>query len=243
MGKVILVASGKGGVGKTAFSVNIGTALALKGYKVALLDMDTGLRNLDLCLGMENRIVYDMVDALTGVCRIKRALIKDRRIENLYLMSAAHNIDKEKLTSVHTEVLCEKLREKFDFVIIDSPAGLGEGLKLAAAGADASIIVTSPEHISVRAADATKRFLKQFDNLNKNMLVINKIKSELIENGVVPSISEINETLKLEMLGMIQFDDNIHIACNRGIPVVIKRETYISHNFNNIANRLLNMLK
>ena len=240
MGKVILIASGKGGVGKTVFTANAGAKLAQKGYKVALIDMDMGLRNLDLCLGLENKVVYDIADALTGLCRIRQALIKDRRFENLYLISASQHKDKGDLTPLHMKIFCEKLKERFDYILIDSPAGIGEGFELAAAGAEVGIVITTPEHSSLRDADTMDRVLKEA-GIDNRMYVINKVKAELMSLGIVPTISEINETLKMYMAGIIQYDDNIHIAANNGIPVVLKKDTYIEENFGNIVDRIIEM--
>ncbi|MFV0516471.1 MAG: septum site-determining protein MinD [Aminipila sp.] len=238
MGKVILIASGKGGVGKTVFTTNAGATLAQKGNKVVLIDMDMGLRNLDLCLGLENKVVYDIADALTGLCRIKQALIKDRRFEDLYFISAAHHRDKGDLTPLHMKILCEKLKERFDYILVDAPAGIGDGLKLAAAGADMGIIVTSPEYVAIRDADTLDIVLKEL-GIKERMYILNKVKADLMSLGIVPSISEINDTLKLPMAGIIQYDDNIHIAANSGVPVVLKKGTYIEENFNNIVDRMI----
>lgn len=240
MGKVILIASGKGGVGKTVFTVNAGAALAQKGYKVVLIDMDMGLRNLDLCLGLESKVVYDVADAMTGLCRIKQALIKDRRFDELYLISAAHHRDKGDLTPLHMQVLCEKLKEKFDYILVDAPAGIGDGLKLAAAGADCAVIITSPEHVAVRDADMLDRVLKELE-IKRKCYVVNKVKAELMGMGIVPTLREIAELLKPKMAGIVQYDDNIHIASNSGVPVVLKKGTYIEENFNNIVERIIEL--
>ncbi|QIB69869.1 septum site-determining protein MinD [Aminipila butyrica] len=238
MGKVILIASGKGGVGKTVFTANAGAALAQKGYKVVLIDMDMGLRNLDLCLGLENKVVYDIADALTGLCRIKQALIRDRRFEELYFISAAHHRDKGDLTPLHMQVLCEKLKARFDYVLVDAPSGIGDGLKMAAAGADTGVIITTPEHVAVRDADTLDRILQGM-NIKERMYIVNKVKADLMNLGVVPNISEINDMLKMPMTGIIQYDDNIHIAANNGIPVVLKKGTYIAENFSHIVERMV----
>jgi septum site-determining protein MinD len=145
MGEVIVITSGKGGVGKTTTTANIGTALALLGKKVVLIDADIGLRNLDVVMGLENRIVYDLVDAVEGVCRLKQALIRDKRFEGLYLMPAAQTRDKNAISPVQMQKLCEELKEHFDFVLIDSPAGIEQGFKNAIAGADKAVVVTVPE--------------------------------------------------------------------------------------------------
>lgn len=241
MGKVIVIASGKGGVGKTVFATNAGAELAQKGYKVVLIDMDMGLRNLDLCLGLENKVVYDISDALTGLCRIKQAMIRDRRFESLYLISAAHHKDKGDLTPLHMKVLCDKLREKFDYIILDAPAGVGDGLDLAAAGADGALIVTTPEYAAIRDADLMDKLLEE-KGIHKRGYVVNKVKQELMSLGVVPNIAEISERIKLKMLGIIQYDDNLHIAANNGIPIVMKKGTYIEKNFDKITGRMIEEL-
>ena len=162
MGKVYAITSGKGGTGKTMFAVNMAAMLAMRGYSVVLLDMDMGLRNIDLYLGLENRVVYNLMDVMSGVCRIRQALIKDRRFgENLQVISASPGRDTRDITPMHMEILCEKLKSKFDFVIIDAPAGLGDGLTLAVAAADSAVIITEAEAASVRDADTVDRELQK----------------------------------------------------------------------------------
>ena len=238
MGKVILVASGKGGVGKTVFVSNAGAKLAQEGYKVVLIDMNMGLRNLDICLGLENRVVYDVADVLTGVCRIKQALIRDRRFPELYLMSAPQNKQKAEITPLHMKVLCNKLKRNFDFIIIDAPAGIGEDLAIAAAGADSAIIVTVPEYAAVRDADMLDQVLLEL-GIKKRSYVINKVMANLISTGLVPSIAEIAETMRPDMAGIIQYDENIHISANNGLPIVYREGTYIEKNFKNILERII----
>jgi septum site-determining protein MinD len=238
MGKVILIASGKGGVGKTVFASNAGAKLAQEGYKVVLIDMNMGLRNLDICLGLENKVVYDVADVLTGVCRIKQALIRDRRFPELYLMSAPQNKQKAEITPLHMKVLCNKLKRSFDFIIIDAPAGIGEDLVIAGAGADSAVIVTVPEYAAVRDADALDLVLLGI-GINKRTFVINKVMASLICTGLVPSIAEIAETMRPPMAGIIQYDENIHIAANNGLPIVYKEGTYIEINFRKILERII----
>lgn len=238
MGKVILVASGKGGVGKTVFASNAGARLALQDHKVVLIDMNMGLRNMDICLGLENKVVYDVADVLSGMCRIKQALIRDRRFNNLYLMSASQNRQKAEITSLHMKVLCNKLKKNFDYVIIDAPAGVDENLEIAGAGADIAVIITVPEYAAIRDADALDHLLMDL-GIKKRTYVINMVKSNLICSGLIPSIAEIDETMRSEMVGIIQYDENIHIAANNGIPIVYKEGTYIEKNFTRIIERIL----
>lgn len=238
MGKVILIASGKGGVGKTVFASNAGAKLAQEGYKVVLIDMNMGLRNLDICLGLENRVVYDVADVLAGMCRIKQALIKDRRFPELYLMSAPQNKQKAEITPLHMKVLCNKLKRNFDFIIIDAPAGIGEDLAVAAAGADSAVIVTVPEYAAVRDADMLDQLLLEM-GIKKRTYVINKVLANLIGTGLVPSIAEIAEIMRPDMAGIIQYDENIHIAANNGLPIVYREGTYIEKNFKKILERIV----
>lgn len=238
MGKVILIASGKGGVGKTVFTSNAGAKLAQEGYKVVLIDMNMGLRNLDICLGLENKVVYDVTDVLSGLCRIKQALIKDRRFPELYLMAAPQNKQKAEITSLHMKVLCNKLKRNFDFILIDAPAGIGDDFALAGAGADSAVIITVPEYAAVRDADALDQILLEM-GIKKRTYVINKVMANLICTGLVPSISEIAEALRPPMAGIIQYDENIHIAANNGLPIVYKEGTYIESNFKKILDRII----
>lgn len=238
MGKVILVASGKGGVGKTVFASNAGAKLAMQGHKVVLVDMSIGLRNMDICLGLENKVVYDVADVLSGICRIKQALIKDRRFTDLYLISASQNRQKAEITPLHMKVLCDKLRKKFDYIIIDAPAGVDENLEIAAAGADIAVIITVPEYAAIRDADALDHLLIDL-GIKERVYVINMVKSNLISSGLIPSIAEIAEMMRPEMAGIIQYDENIHIAANNGIPIVYKEGTYIEKNFTKIVERII----
>lgn len=238
MSKVIAVVSGKGGTGKTLFTANIGALLALDGKKVVLMDMDMGLRNLDLYLGLESRVVYNVMDVLSGMCRIRQALIKDRRFDNLYLMAAAPMRDDRDITPLHMEILCEKLKKDFDYIIIDSPAGIGEGLTLATAGADTAVIITEAELASVRDADSVDRELRRM-GIEKRFAVINKVNGNLMALGAVPSISSVTKGLRVEMAGIIQYDDNVFIATNRGVPIVLKPGTYIEKNFRKILMRII----
>lgn len=238
MGKVILVASGKGGTGKTLFAANIGTLLALRNKKTVMIDMDLGLRNLDLYMGLENKVVYNVMDVLSGVCGIKKALIKDKRFDSLYLMAASPYKDNRDITPLHMQVLCEKLKAEFDYVIIDAPAGIGDGLEIAAAASDLAVIITEGEYASVRDADIVDSKLKDIGVKNV-CCVINKVNAELMAMGAVPNITDITGRLHMKMIGFIQYDDNVYIATNRGVPIVFKPGTYIEKNFSNILDRII----
>ncbi|MCQ4638088.1 septum site-determining protein MinD [Anaerovorax odorimutans] len=238
MGEVILVASGKGGTGKTAVTANMGALLARQGYKVALLDMDMGMRNLDLYLGLENRVVYNIMDVLSGICKIKRALIKDRRFENLYLMSACPRKDNRDITPLHMEILCRKLKKNFDYVFIDCPAGIGSGLDISLAGADRALLVTEADIAALRDADVLNRYLIKA-GIKDTCYIVNKVRVDLMAEHLVPDLKEISEILNSRLIGLIQFDDNIYISTNRGIPIVYKEGTYIEENFRNILRRLM----
>jgi septum site-determining protein MinD len=239
MGKVYLVASGKGGTGKTMFAANLGASYAQKGHSVVIVDMDMGLRNLDLYFGLESRVVYDVYDVMTGVCEIKQAMVRDRRFEELYIIGASPERDKGDLTPLHAKVLCEKLRERFDYVIIDSPSGIDDGLILASAGADEAIIVTIPEYAALRDADIVDRALQKL-GIEHRYVILNKVIAEMMSAGYIPRLKEITNILRPELLGIIQFDENINISTNLGLPIVLKDGTYIRRNFDHITERLEN---
>lgn len=238
MGKVILIASGKGGVGKTMFTANAGAILAQRGKKVLLIDMNTGLRNLDLFLGLESKVVYDIADVLAGVCRIKQALIRDRRFPELYLMAAAQNKEKTEITPLHMKVLCNKLRKTFDYILMDVAAGIDESLSLASAGADSAVLVIVPEYVSIRDADVVDGILLG-QGIKDRKYVVNKVQADLLNTGLVPSLSEISEVMRPKLAGIIQQDKNIHIAANNGMPIVMKTGSYIEKNFSNIVDRII----
>lgn len=241
MGKVYAITSGKGGTGKTMFAVNMAAMLAMRGYSVVLLDMDMGLRNIDLYLGLENRVVYNLMDVMSGVCRIRQALIKDRRFgKNLQVISASPGRDTRDITPMHMEILCEKLKSKFDFVIIDAPAGLGDGLTLAVAAADSAVIITEAEAASVRDADTVDRELQKM-GIEDRICIVNKVHGDLVTMGVMPGLSTVSRGMRLNIEGVIQDDDNIYLACNRGVPIVMKKGTYIEKNFQKILDRILNI--
>lgn len=237
MGKVIVVASGKGGTGKTMFVANLGATLAMAGHKTAVVDMDIGLRNLDLYLGLENNVVYDVNDVMQGVCRIKQALIKDKSFPGLYLMAASPKRPDGEVTPLHMKVLCRKLAEQFEYVIVDSPAGIDDGLALAAAGADLAVIVVSPDYAASRDGDMVRMVLQEM-GVPKLGFVINKLDMDMIKKGFAPAVSEITRGFRRDLLGVIQADENIHVSTNLGVPIVFMQDTYIAENFRNIASRV-----
>jgi len=237
MGKVVLVSSGKGGTGKTMFSVNMGALLSERGYKVILLDMDLGLRNMDLYLGMENRVVYNIMDVISGICRIKKAMIKVNGFSNLFFMAASPNRDDRDITPLHMTVLCNKLKRYFDYIIIDCPAGISEIFDVALAPAEQAVIVTEPEVASLRDADMTERYLMEH-GVSDICFVINKVRVDLMRSGMVPDLMSISNMFKGSLAGIIQEDDNIHISTNKGIPIVCKKGTYIERNFSDIVDRI-----
>lgn len=240
MGEVVLISSGKGGTGKTMVTVNMGTILARRGYRVMLMDMDMGLRNMDIYLGMENKVIYNIMDVISGICRIKKAMIRVDGIPNLYFMAASPQRDDRDMTPLHMDVLCDKLRKYFDYIIVDCPAGIGEMFDVAVAAADRAVIVTEPEAASLRDADVTRRYLLESGVMDISF-VINKVKAELMSAGFLPSLSSIMEMFPNAVSGIVQYDDNINISTNKGIPIVAKEGTYIERNFSQIVDRALDL--
>ena len=229
--------SGKGGTGKTMFVSNIGAMLAKRGHKVCVLDMDTGLRNLDLYLGLENNVVYDVADVLSGVCRIKQALVKHKSFPGLYFMAASPKPDEGEFTPLHLKVLCDKLNMKFDYVIVDCPAGLDDGLAIATGGADQVIMVITPEYSSVRDAEAvTSNLVEQ--KMNKIHYILNKVNVDLVREGYELSLEDLPEVIRRRLIGIIKDDRDIHISTNLGMPAVFQPDTYIYNNFYKIAGRI-----
>jgi septum site-determining protein MinD len=238
MGEVIVVASGKDGVGKTVLTVNLGAVLAQNKHSVVLMDLNFGSRNLDIYLGLENRIVYDLVDVVTGVCRIKQAMVRDRRFENLFLISAPQSRQKASVSHKQLIALCQELKKVFDFIIIDAPAGIGSGLSLAISPADRAVVVTVPEYAAIRDTEIISDLLES-KGINQRSVVINKIIPELYQSGLVPDPEEIAETLRLPIAGLIAYDQNIHISTNIGVPIAATQESYISQNLIEIGTRIL----
>ena len=238
MGEVIVVTSGKGGVGKTTTSANLGCGLAVAGQKVALVDADIGLRNLDVVMGLENRIVYDLVDVVEGHCRIKQALIKDKRYSGLFLLPAAQTRDKNAVSPEQMKKLCDDLKEEgFDDIIIDCPAGIEQGFKNAIAGADRAIVVTTPEVSAVRDADRIIGLLEA-NSLNNPSLIINRLRSDMVKRGDMMSIDDVSEILAVDIIGVVPDDEYIVVATNKGEPAVTVPESKAGEAYRNITKRI-----
>jgi len=238
MGTAIVITSGKGGVGKTTSSANIGTALALHGKSVCLMDMDIGLRNLDVVMGLENRIIFDLIDVISGECRLDQALIKDKRFEHLSLLPAAQTKDKSQLTPEAVKDIVIELKKSHDFVIIDCPAGIDQGFQMAVAGADQAIVVTTPENAAVRDADRVIGLLEGA-NLRNPKLVVNRIRPQMVKQGNMLDIDEIVQVLAIDLLGIVPDDEAIISNANRGEPTVMRPDSKASLAYRNIARRIM----
>lgn len=239
MSEVIVITSGKGGVGKTTTTANLGCGLALSGKKVALVDADIGLRNLDVVMGLENRIVYDLVDVVEGNCRLKQALIKDKRYESLFLLPAAQTRDKDAVTPEQMKKLCEGLKEEgFDYIIMDCPAGIEQGFKNAIAGADRAIVVTTPEVSAVRDADRIIGLLEA-NGLNNPTLILNRLRLDMVKRGDMMTIDDVTEILAIDILGVVPDDESIVISTNKGEPAVTIETSKAGQAYRNITKRIL----
>jgi len=238
MGEVIVITSGKGGVGKTTTVANIGAGLALKDKSVVMIDSDIGLRNLDVVLGLENRIVYDLVDVVEGACKIKQALIKDKRFKGLYLLPAAQTRDKTAVKPEQMITLCKELSKEFDYILIDCPAGIEQGFKNAVAGADRAIIVTTPEVSSVRDADRIIGLLEAHE-IKDTRLIVNRIKINMVKRGDMLSIEDVIDLLAVELIGVVPDDEKIQSTTNRGEPAITDEKSIAGQAYRNITKRLL----
>ena len=231
MSEVIVVTSGKGGVGKTTTSANVGTGLAMLGEKVVLIDTDIGLRNLDVVMGLENRIVYNLVDVVEGNCRMKQALIKDKRYPNLFLLPSAQTRDKSSVSPGQMKKLVDDLREEFDFILLDCPAGIEQGFKNAIAGADKALVVTTPEVSAIRDADRIIGLLEA-NEIRDISLIINRLRPDMIARGDMMSVDDVTDILAVDLIGTILDDEQIVIATNQGEPLSGKssqaEEEYLS---------------
>lgn len=237
MSEVIVVTSGKGGVGKTTTSANVGTGLAKLDKKVVLIDTDIGLRNLDVVMGLENRIVYNLVDVVEGNCRIKQALIKDKRYPNLYLLPSAQTRDKTSVTPEQMKKLTDELKEEFDYIILDCPAGIEQGFKNAIAGADRALVVTTPEVSAIRDADRIIGLLEA-NEMKKTELVVNRVRMDMVERGDMMSIADVVDILAIDLIGAVPDDENIVISTNQGEPLV-GTDTLAGQAYYNICKRIM----
>ena len=238
MSEVLVITSGKGGVGKTTTTANLGAGLAAQGKKVVLVDADIGLRNLDVVMGLENRIVYDLVDVVEGNCRLKQALIRDKNHGNLYLLPTAQTKDKNAVNPEQMRKLCTQLREEFDYVLIDCPAGIEQGFKNAIAGADKAIVVTTPEVSAVRDADRIIGLLEASD-LPPPLLILNRIKPSMVKRGDMMTLEDVAEILAIDVLGIVPDDESIIISTNRGEPCVLDEKSLAGQAFRDITKRVL----
>lgn len=238
MSRIIVVTSGKGGVGKTTCTANLGMALAQQGHKVAVVDADFGLRNLDLLLGLENRIVYTAIEVLAGECRLDQALVKDKRQPNLALLPAAQNRTKESVTPEQMKKLVGALTKVFQFILIDSPAGIEMGFLNAIAPAKEAIIVTTPEVAAVRDADRVVGLLEAND-IKKLHLIINRLRPAMVEQDMMMSVKDVQEILAIPLVGVVPDDEKVIVSTNRGEPLVLSQNPSLAGSaFSNIVRRL-----
>lgn len=237
MGEVIVITSGKGGVGKTTTTANVGTGLAQLDKKVVLIDTDIGLRNLDVVMGLENRIVYNLVDVIEGNCRIKQALIKDKRHPSLYLLPSAQTRDKSAVKPEQMKKLADELREEFDYILMDCPAGIEQGFKNAIAGADRALVVTTPEMSAIRDADRIIGLLEA-NEMKQIHLIVNRLRMDMVKRGDMLSSEDVLDVLAIDLIGVVPDDENIVISTNNGEPLV-GQDSMAGQAYMNICHRVL----
>jgi len=237
MSEVIVVTSGKGGVGKTTTTANVGTGLAMLNKKVVLIDTDIGLRNLDVVMGLENRIVYNLVDVVEGNCRAKQALIKDKRYPNLFLLPSAQTRDKTAVSPEQMKKLTEELKDEFDYIILDCPAGIEQGFKNAIAGADRALIVTTPEVSAIRDADRIIGLLEA-EEMKRSDLIVNRIRMDMVSRGDMMSIDDVVDILSINLIGAVPDDENVVISTNQGEPLV-GDDSLAGQAYMNICRRII----
>ncbi|MCP4022737.1 MAG: septum site-determining protein MinD [Desulfobacteraceae bacterium] len=235
-GKVIVITSGKGGVGKTTATSSIGAALALEGNRVVIVDMDIGLRNLDVVMGLENRIVFNIVDLVNDRCKISQAAIRDRRIENLFLIPASQSDNKDVLTTAGVERIAKQLRKEFDYVIMDSPAGIERGFENSIVGATEALVVCTPDVSSVRDADRVIGLL--YSRSLTPRLVVNRIEPARVARGEMLSHEDVLDVLSIDLAGLVPLDENVLISSNTGTPLVLQNDSKAGQAFKRIAKRL-----
>lgn len=237
MGEVIVITSGKGGVGKTTATANIGTALAVLGKKTVLLDTDIGLRNLDVVMGLENRIVYDLVDIVEGNCRLSQGFIKDKRLDGLYVIAAAQSRDKSDINPKQMIDLTRRLKEDFDYVLIDCPAGIEQGFKNAVAGADRALVVTTPEVSAVRDADRVIGLLSA-SGLEDISVLVNRVRYDMVKRGNMLGVDDIMDILAVDLIGIVPEDKSVVISTNCGEPAAKNQLSQAGRCFTAVARRL-----
>lgn len=237
MGEVIVVTSGKGGVGKTTTTANLGAGLAKLNKTAVVIDTDLGLRNLDVVMGLENRIVYNLVDVIEGSCRMKQALIKDKRYDNLYLLPSAQTKDKTAITPEQMKKLTDELKEEYDYILLDCPAGIEQGFQNAIAGADRAIVVTTPEVSAIRDADRIIGLLEK-NRIQTIDLIINRIRMDMVKKGDMMSVEDVGEILSVNLIGAIPDDEQVVIGTNQGEPV-IGLDSMAGKAYANICKRII----
>lgn len=237
MSEVIVITSGKGGVGKTTTTANVGTGLAQLNKKVVLIDTDIGLRNLDVVMGLENRIVYNLVDVVEGSCRIKQALIKDKKYPNLSLLPSAQTRDKSSVTPEQMKKLTDELREEFDYILLDCPAGIEQGFQNAIAGADRSIVVTTPEVSAIRDADRIIGLLES-NEIRQTQLIVNRLRMDMVKRGDMMTVEDVCEILAVNLIGVVPDDEQIVISTNQGEPLA-GSDALAGKAFANICKRII----
>ena len=235
--RVIVVTSGKGGVGKTTTVANVASSLAGLGHKIVVMDLDIGLKKLDLILGLENRVIYDIIQVIEGECTLKQALVKDKRFPELYMLPAAQTRNKDDITPDQVRTLCAQLRPDFDYIFIDCPAGIEQGFRNAIAAADQAIVVTNPEVSAVRDADRIIGMLESAD-FKDIKLVVNRLRPDMVKKGDMLSVEDLMEHLCIELLGIVPEDKSVVVSTNRGEPIVLNDHSMAANAFNNIARRL-----
>ena len=237
MSEVIVITSGKGGVGKTTTTANVGTGLAMLNKKVIMIDTDIGLRNLDVVMGLENRIVYNLVDVVEGNCRLNQALIKQKKYSNLCLLPSAQTRDKDSVSPEQMKALIDELRENFDYVLLDCPAGIEQGFKNAIAGADRAFVVTTPEVSAIRDADRIVGLLEA-NEMQRIDLIINRIRMDMVKRGDMLKVEDVNEILSLPLIGVVPDDEQIVVSTNQGEPLV-GSSSMAGQAYMNVCKRLL----
>ena len=236
-GKRIVVTSGKGGVGKTTTVANVGTALAANGHSVVMIDADIGLRNLDVVLGLENRIVYNLVDIVEGKCRTEQAMIRDRKYDHLQLIPSAQTREKDAVNPEQMRALAEELAETFEYVLLDCPAGIERGFKNAVAGADMALVVTTPEVSAIRDADRVIGLLEAA-MLRDIHLIVNRMNLRMVKKGDMMSSDDIVSLLSVPLIGVVPEAEEVVVSTNRGVPLVRERGGLAGKSFKRIAARL-----